>query len=243
MLRSLAATERPPCNLKSETIAMLRFAEEIMLLLLDDQGGSFVPLSDRSVHYALAGAVLMDLALENRIDADLRQLYVVSAELTGDPTLDATLADIVAEPRTREPRYWVERVGERAAAIRAAALGRLVERGILKRQHGKFLWVFRARRYPVVDGQARQEAKLRILDVLLGDGVPDPRDVVLICLADACGIFGELLTKDELAQALPRFEQVRKLDLIGQAVTAAVADLDNAAEARVKFMIDQARPR
>ena len=222
---------------------MLRFAEEVLLLLLNDRGGSFVPLADRSVHYALAGAVLMDLALENRIDADLRELYVINAEPTGDALLDATLADIVAEQRRCTPRHWVERASQRANSIRATALGRLVERGILKRQRGTFLWAFRSRRYPVIDGQARQEAKLRILDVLLGDGVPGPRDVVLICLADACGIFGELLCADELAQAFPRFQQVRQLDLIGQAVTAAVADLDSAAEARVKFMIEHAPTR
>ena len=43
---------------------MLRFAEEIMLLLLDDGGGKFTDLPALSVEYALAGAVLMDLALE-----------------------------------------------------------------------------------------------------------------------------------------------------------------------------------
>ena len=92
--------------------------------------------------------------------------------------------------------------------------------------------VFGARRYPLIDGEAQREVKLRILDVLLGDDLPDERDIVIICLADACGLFGALLNESELQQALPRFEQVRKMDLIGRAVTAAVADLDREAEAR-----------
>ena len=50
---------------------MLRFAEEIVLLLLNDDDGRFARVPNVSLDYALAGGVLMDLALENRIDTDL----------------------------------------------------------------------------------------------------------------------------------------------------------------------------
>ena len=222
---------------------MLRFAEEIMLLLLDNSNGKFAGVSDRSIRYALAGAVLMDLARERRLDTDLHRLVLISAKPTGDDILDPVLADIAAaDGASHDARYWVERVAEGAKRIRAGALARLVQRGILEGSEGRFLWVLRARRYPVVDGEAQREVKLRILDVLLGDGIPDPRDVVIICLADACGIFHELLTQTELKRAFPRFEQVRKMDLIGQAVAAAVADLDREAEERSSFLARQATP-
>ena len=64
------------------------------------------------------------------------------------------------------------------------------------------------------------------MEVLFGDQVPDPRDVVIICLADACGIFEKLLSKQELDKATPRIQQVRKLDLIGQAMTQAIQDIE-----------------
>ena len=74
---------------------MLRFAEEIILLLLDDDG-RFARLPSWSLHYALAGGVLMDLALENRIDTDLEKLILVDSTPVGDSLLDPTLADIAA---------------------------------------------------------------------------------------------------------------------------------------------------
>ena len=49
----------------------LRFAEEIVLLLLNDDDGKFAQVPAWSLNCALAGGVLMDLALENRIDSDL----------------------------------------------------------------------------------------------------------------------------------------------------------------------------
>ena len=212
---------------------MLRFAEEIILLLLNDDDGRFARVPSWSLNYALAGGVLMDLALENRIDTDLEKLVLVDATPVGDSLLDHTLADIESE-EGQDARYWVERTAGRADLIREEALARLVSRGILESQDDRFLWVFRSRRYPSVDGTAEREVKLRILEVLFSDQIPSPRDVVIICLADACGIFRILLSRQELSNASARIEQVRKLDLIGQAMTQAIQDIELSIAASVQ---------
>ena len=209
---------------------MLRFAEEIMLLLLDDENGDFAPVSELSLQCALAGAVLMDLALENRIDTDTERLILLDKTPTGDDLLDPTLANIAAstpEGESRhDARYWVEYVAEYAYEIRARALDRLIAASILQQRDDSFLWVFRARRYPIIDGRAEREVKLRIMGVLFSDEIPDPRDIVIIALADVCGLFREILSRRELGLAAARIDQVRKLDLIGQAVSQAVWDIE-----------------
>ena len=205
---------------------MLRFAEEVIILLLDDEEGKLLRVPDWSLRYALAGGVLMDLALEDRIDTDLEKLILVSSEPLGDEILDPTLAAVASADETRDARFWVEREAGRADRIREAAIDGLVARGILERREGRFLWVFRSRRYPLIDGKAEREVKLRIMEVLFGDVVPSPRDIVIICLADACGILAELLSKRELRRAMPRIGLIRKMDLIGRAVTAAIWDIE-----------------
>ncbi|MCY4500796.1 MAG: GPP34 family phosphoprotein, partial [Alphaproteobacteria bacterium] len=87
---------------------MLSFAEEMMLLLLDDQDGSFLPIPEWSMQCALAGAVLMDLALADRIDTDVDSLMLVDEKPTGDPLLDPTLERIAASGEVHGARYWVE---------------------------------------------------------------------------------------------------------------------------------------
>ena len=168
----------------------------------------------------------MELALEDRIDTDLDKLVLVDNTPLQDSLIDPTLSDIAAATETHDTRYWLERTAARADDIREGALRRLVEKGILAREEGRFLWVFRSRRYPALDGKAEKEVKLRIMEVLFSDKIPDPRDVVIICLADACGIFERLLASRELARATGRIEQVRKLDLIGQEVTKAIWDIE-----------------
>ena len=88
------------------------------------------------------------------------------------------------------------------------------------------MWMFKSRRYPMIDGEAEREVKLRIMGVLFSDEIPDPRDIMIICLVDACGIFKELLSRRQLGQVTPRIEQVRKLDLIGQAMSQAIRDIE-----------------
>ena len=218
---------------------MLTFAEEIVLLLLDDRTGEFVSVPVRSRKCALAGAVLMDLALHGRIDTDLRKLVVVDRSPVGDDLLDPVLATIVAEEKTYDARHWVERMAEeRSDRIQARALERLVERGILESEGGRLLFVLRARRYPVIDGKAEREVRLRIMHVLFSDDIPSPRDIVIICLADACRIFGRVMTEAEVERARERIDVVRRMDLIGQAVSSAIRDLERSVEATARAASD-----
>ena len=204
---------------------MLRFAEEIILLLLDDEDGSFAHVPRLALNYALAGGVLMDLAMENRIDTDVQKLTLIDGTPTGDSLLDPTLADVQAVEE-RDLSFWVERTAHSGDTIREEALSRLVSTGILEERDESFLWVFKSRRYPAVQGEVEREVKLRIMEVLFSDEIPDPRDVMLICLAEACGILARLVSREELDRASKRIEQVRKLDLIGQAMSQAITDIE-----------------
>ena len=215
---------------------MLRIVEEIIMLLLRDEDGRFLHVPNWSMDYAIAGGVLMDLAMENRIDTDLENLMLVDATPVGDSLLDPTLTEI-EEREKNNTRFWVEHTAQNAYAIREEALSRLIALGILEPQEDRFMWVFRSRRYPMIDGQAQREVKTRIMGVLFSDEIPDPRDVMIICLADACGIFGELLSKEELAQASARIDIVRKLDLIGQAMSKAIYDIEVSVAASVQAHI------
>ena len=210
---------------------MLRFAEEILLLLHNEERGDFAPgLAQQSLNIALAGAVLMDLALEDRIDTDLEHLILVDPTPLDDDLLDPTLADIARDTDTRDTSYWVTQTAKRGDEIRDKALARLINRGILEFEpEGIFILsrlVSRSRRYPTIDGQTVEEVQLRIMRVLFTDEIPDPRDIVIICLADACGVFKNILSQSELSEIQERIELIRKMDLIGQSVTKAIQKLD-----------------
>ncbi len=206
----------------------LRFAEELLLLLLDKDTGALAPVPERSLRCALAGAVLLDLALENRIDTDLERLFLVDSTPISDDLLDPGLRLIARAAETRDTAYWIERLAEPAHArqVRRDALDRLVEKGILERETGGLLSVahrvVRSRRYPQVGGEAGREVELRVMTVLFSEEIPDPRDVMLIALVNACGIFGRLLSPGEMTEVRDRIELICKMELIGRTVLAAI---------------------
>jgi Golgi phosphoprotein 3 len=205
---------------------MLSFSEEIVLLLLDETNGDFVPLPESVFAIVMSGAALMDLALHNRIDTDLEKLTVVDSAPLGDDILDPVLAGLGKKSATLSIVDALFDVAANAEDYRSRALTRLVARSILKQENGRHLWVFRTRRYPVIDDSEQQEVRARLRQLLLSDEIPDPRDVVLVCLIDACALVKFVLSADEFDAAAPRVEQLRKLDLIGQAVTRAASETD-----------------
>ena len=79
--------------------APLSLAEEIVLLSLDDETGRPVGRGGMAPDLALAGALLMDLALAGRLDTDRDRVMVVNAAPTGDAVRDAALAAVAAPAR------------------------------------------------------------------------------------------------------------------------------------------------
>ncbi len=203
---------------------MLSFAEEILLLGLDDTG-VFKEVPEDTLAYSLSGAVLMDLALQNRIDTDLKHLMLISSEPTGNLILDRALETISREQRVRTTRHWLKLFAARAKETREQALAQLLEKRILRCEEKKALWVFGVRRYPTIDRVERDEIRTRLRGLILGDEIPDPRDVVLISLIEGCQLFNEIFTPHEFARVRPRILMLAKFDLIGQEVNRLVREI------------------
>ncbi|MDE2788812.1 MAG: cytochrome P450 [Paracoccaceae bacterium] len=208
----------------------LSFSEEILLLLHDEHSGDIAPgFPPEALHVALAGAVLMDLALANRIDTDPEHLFVVDGAPMDDDLFDPTLAAVAESGEARDVGYWVERISGSGEAIREKALKRLVNRGILEAESGGSFFfsrpVARSRRYPEIDGKKVEEVQLRIMRALFLEEVPGPRDIVIVGLANACGVFERILSKEERIQVGERIDLLSQLDLIGRSVSDAIREL------------------
>ena len=129
---------------------------------------------------------------------------------------------------TRDARFWVDRIAAKADEIRERALSRLAARGILEvEEEGggvSFLpGVSRARRYPSLDREVQEDVQLRVMRALFSDDIPDPRDTMIISLADACGVFERLLAPAELSEKVrERIALLSRMDLIGRILAEAI---------------------
>lgn len=207
---------------------MLTFAEEFLLLAHDDKSGYFADVAHGVMSAALAGAALMDLALLNRIDMDPQHLVLIDRMLTGEPILDFCLEAITLKAESMKADDWVEELSRHGDELREMALNRLLQRGILKREERRFLWVFNTRVYPTIDNRETVEVKRRISNILFSDEIPDPRDIFLIALADGSDLLSRVFNPDEVDNRRERIQAIVRLDMLGQVVCDYVRDTLNA---------------
>ncbi len=203
----------------------ITLAEEILLLLLDEKKGTLSPVPQLTLHFVLAGAVLMELAIQNKVDNDVESFFIIDKEPTGEPVLDHVLERIQQEENNQDLKFWVNAIADDGATIVENGINRLVERGILGRSEKKVLWVVKTESYPTIDDSVERECKRRVMNLLYSDDIPDQRDIVIICLMDACNMLRTLLGQAELNRLRPRIEEIARLDLIGQATTKLIREI------------------
>jgi hypothetical protein len=196
----------------------LTLADEIVVLMLGDEAGAFK--SAVSANIAVAGGILMELALLGRIDTDLTSLFIVDPKPVGDELLDRALVEIAAEPMKQSSTWWIEQIGLRNGDLATDVLRRLVQAGILREENRRFLWRTSRRTYPQNTGREEREAKGRLMSVIFDDGVPNPRDTLLLSLAESVGILKDMLSPNERRKASKRIAQVVAMEEISRSVRA-----------------------
>ena len=71
------------------------------------------------------------------------------------------------------------------------------------------------------EGTAVQFVKARISNVIFNNEIPDPRDVIIICLVNTCDVFRFMFHLEDAAEE--RIQFICNLDLIGRSIADAVS--------------------
>ena len=209
------------------TTQPLTLTQELILMLLNEETGYFHQVPGWDLNCAVIGAVLAELSLRTLIDTDEESLFLVDEAETGNPVLDLVLKEIAAEPVQRNTQYWIERLAPRAESIIDLVLDRLVDLKILEHHDGGFYMLAprTAWQTEVLDssseGTAIQFVKTRISNAIFNNDIPDPRDIIIICLINTCDVFRFIFQLDDEAEE--RIEFICKMDLIGRSIAAAVS--------------------
>ena len=111
--------------------------------------------------------------------------------------------------------------------IRARVAEQLAASKVLEIKEEKKLIFFKSRRYFLADSSGMDAVKSRLGDLVMSDEIPDPREVVLVGIADSCGLFDVILSPEDRARVRPRINALRKLDLIGQAMTKIIREIEH----------------
>ncbi|MGN9837629.1 GOLPH3/VPS74 family protein [Nonomuraea sp. H19] len=155
-------------------------AEELLLLAYSEEGKPL--MNSMQLDPALAGAILAELAIEERVDLSDKKVMVKSPAPLGDDELDAMLTRIAEERRNRKPAWWVQRL--QSAKLRKRLLTKLVAAGVLAEERAKVMGIFPVTRWPETHPGVEANVRERVSAVLAGAD-PDARTAVLIAIMHA----------------------------------------------------------
>lgn len=203
--------------------------EDLVLLLLHPERGRPV-VDSTSLDRAIGGALLLDLALRERISADRdnakARLSVVGAGPTGDPLLDDALARLAG--RTLRAQKAVERLARR---VRTPVLERLVLRGLVHRDRSRILGIFPFTTWLPATAVAN-DLHARVTAVLRDGAQPDQRTALLISLLHAVKAEHKVVDGPR-RQLRARAKEVASGEWAGAAVRKAVEAVQAGAMAAV----------
>ncbi|MDO9407539.1 GPP34 family phosphoprotein [Patulibacter sp.] len=202
-------------------------AEDLALLLHDDDSGKQLT-TQYTVDVALAGAILLELALRGAVritgtaDAGPAGRVVADGEATtGDELLDDGLRT-VRGAAGKTPDVVLEELRQ---GLRDRVLTRLVAAGELRREEHRTLGVFKRVRWPA--GQGRREDDVRRdLDAALQQGrEPDERTAAIVSLLSATDLVRRVVPTDDHKATKRRADEIAKGPWAADAVRQAVEDV------------------
>lgn len=201
----------------------LHLHEEVALLAIRDDRGTF---ACSFVDHAVAAAVVAELAFERRIEVEpskRRLVTVLDPRPSGDPVIDACLEKMASARRRARLETWIGRLA-RIPRLRHQVALSLCERGILRHDQDKILFLFTRQLYPEVDPAPEREIIARLEQAIFGpERELPPRTAVLVALAHATGLLREPFGKARLKARKVRLEEIVRGERIGAAARDAIA--------------------
>src|SRR5437588_430180 len=170
-------------------------------------------------------AVFFDLALARKIDTDTDAIQIIDATPTGNATLDRVLAHMAGRPDLKTVQDWIEEIFHQRDDLEGEALASLIAQGILRHEKSKRLWIIDVERFPMVDNQPQRHVTLRLAQAILSDDIPDTRDIMLVSLAEPCGLLGYTLSDSARGLRQARIQMLCNLETISRKVNAAILSL------------------
>jgi hypothetical protein len=207
---------------------MFNLYEALFLLAINDDKGTIMGSVSGYLRYGLAGAVLSELAMREKLTIDEKKRVILrEGPLAGDSILDQVLEKMYASDRSRKVLAWVNRLGTGKLATSVA--DHLIEKSVLAREKKRFLWIIPYATYPQQNASAKYQIKCHLRAAILADETRDSHTIALLSLVRAVRMLDLVFTRDERKAATRQIAEIVKGDVFGEAVARALRDIEAAA--------------
>src|SRR5690625_3422369 len=141
-------------------------AEDLLLLSLNDEKGSIFSSASMALPYGLAGSLLVELTMMNRLTMQNKKIMVNDERDVGDEILNEALTIIKQSKKSRDAKYWVNHLNRKMNKLQARLFERLVNKKVVAKEQHHFLWLFKYHYYPLINIRKKDLLKKQIRETV-----------------------------------------------------------------------------
>jgi hypothetical protein len=198
--------------------------EKLFILSIDDEKGRVTASVRQVLHYGLAGGLLAELALANKVRLEEDRLILADSIPAGDRLIDEILAMIATEKRPRKLTHWIDILGRKQTVRRVAE--RLAKRNVIAIEEKRYLWIIPYEVYPQKDASAKYWVKQELRGIVLAGERAENEDIALLSLLKTCRLLRQVFTRDERKSATQKVDELVKGEVFGENVAKVLADIE-----------------
>jgi len=183
-------------------------AEKFLLIAHHPERGRFL-IQHIYLQYGIAGAILLDLTLEDRVDMVDKRLILKPAKVSADPLISDVAALMSQSVKPRRVDYWVRRLGRNHRKYKWQILKGLADKRIVRIEEKKFLGFIPYSKSYLIESYTRSNLIRQLRNEILAYRGSSDDNAALAGLVKACSMQRILSTdRDELKQIR---EQLKKM--------------------------------
>ena len=177
----------------------LSIAEGFYLIALDDEEGRILAAAEKSVVPGVIAACILELALMKKVSLPMGKVIISDTSGTGNGILDNVLHKL------QDGASFIDQIttlSNKFKDIQEDLNALLTQRGILKKEETKLLWIPLSDRMDNANYAFEQEIRNTLKAIVFKSAKASPSFIVLLSLIDDCHILSEVFRdRDELIDA------------------------------------------
>lgn len=202
----------------------LSLAEGLMLIALDDEEGRLLAAAEHTIDHGILSIVVLELALIKRVSFEGGKIIIKDTTGTGNKVLDNVLNAIGSGGETVP--VTVNKLAKNFDHIQDDVIELLVQRGILKVESTKLLWIPVSERMDNANYAFEQEIRDTLRAVVKSSKKPTPAIVILLSMIQNCGILEEVFKqRDELIDAVKVAKDIASAGFVDDGVKDVLESL------------------
>lgn len=177
---------------------MLTLYDELYLLSVHEDKGTYLKSTVESMKPGLAGALLAELALMGKIQTNEKhRLILVDKSPTEDNLLNEVLNILEDSEKDHKFGYWINKVSNGLEKLSKQMTERLIQMGIVSQEDDHLEWEVPTPLDTQVNATSKYWVRRRLRGIVLAQEEADQRDIAILSLLRACGFLDLIFLKDE----------------------------------------------